>query len=160
MCYDFAMLDTPEILQTAALITAVIPLKIPKAEIRAAMGPGVSELMATVSAQGVAPAGRWFTHHHKIVPDIWDFEICVAVGTPVVASGRVIPGRWPSMRAVRTVYQGPYEGLGNAWGEFIKWIAANSHTTADELWESYLAGPDTISDPALFRTELTKRLTG
>ncbi len=151
------MLDTPRILQTAAQQTAVIPLKVPKADMRAVMGPGVKELFAAVAAQGVAPAGPWFTHHLEIVPDRWDFEIGVPVATPVVAAGRVRPGQQPSMKAVRAVYHGPYEGLGAAWGEFIAWIAANGYATTGELWESYLSGPE--SKPADFRTELTKRLT-
>jgi effector-binding domain-containing protein len=152
------MLDKPQIVQTTTQQTAVIPLTIPKADIRAVMGPGISELMATVAAQGITPVGPWFTHHLKIVPDIWDFEISVPIMTPVVATGRVKPSQWSSMKVVRTIYRGPYEGVGTAWGEFINWIAANGHSTTDELWESYVAGPDTISDPADFRTELTKRL--
>ena len=151
------MIDTPQILQTVTQHTALIPLTIPKAEMRSVMGPGVAEVFSTVAAQGVTPAGPWFTHHLRIVPDCWDFEIAVPVVTPIVAAGRVRPGEWPSMRAVRTVYRGPYEGLGAAWGEFMAWIAANGYMTTDELWERYLSGPE--SKPADLRTELTKGLT-
>lgn len=50
----------------------------------------------------------------------------------------------------------PYEGLGAAWGEFGAWIAAQGHTPAPDLWESYVTGPESSPDPATWRTELTQ----
>jgi hypothetical protein len=46
------MLDPPQITQTAAQLTAIIRLTIPREEIRKVMGPGIGELRATVAAQG------------------------------------------------------------------------------------------------------------
>ena len=123
------------------------------------MGPGIGELMAAIAAQGIAPAGPWFTHHLRMDPDIWDFEIGVPVSTPVVAAGRVKPSQWPAMKVARTVYHGPYEGLADAWPEFLDWIAANGHTPASDFYECYLAGPESSPDPANWRTEFTKQLT-
>ena len=154
------MIETPHIVQTSARLTAVIPLTIPKADIQAVMGPGVSELMATIAAQGVAPAGPWFTHHLKIDPEIWDFEISVPVASQVTAAGRVRPGVWPAMRVARTVYHGPYQGLGDGWGACMQWIAANGHTPAPDVWECYLVGPASEPDPANWRTELNRPLVG
>ncbi|HEY5706565.1 MAG TPA: GyrI-like domain-containing protein [Terrimicrobiaceae bacterium] len=152
------MLDTPQIIQITAQPTAIIRLTIPKDEIQAVMEPGLSELMAAIGAQGIAPAAPWFTHHLRIEPDIWDFEISVPVTKPVDAAGRVTPSHWPAMRAARTIYHGTYEGLGNAWREFMDWIALNGHTPAEDLWERYLVGPESGSNPATWRTELTKPL--
>jgi len=152
------MLDAPALIQTTLQRTAVIHLVIPKADMRAAIGPGIRELMSAIAAQGVRPIGPWFNHHLKIVPDIWDFEISVPVASPVVPMGRVAPSQWPSMKMARAVYHGPYEGLGNAWGEFMSWIAANGHAVSEGLWERYLAGPDSSPDPANWRTELSKQL--
>ena len=153
------MLDKPQITQTTAQLTAIIHLTIPRKEIRNVMGPGISELMAAIAAQGIAPAGPWFTHHLRMDPGIFDFEISVPVTTPVVATGRVKPGQLPAAKVARTVYHGPYEGLGEAWGEFDAWIAANGHTPASDLWECYVAGPESNPDPATWRTELNRPLT-
>ena len=153
------MLDKPRITQTATQLTAVIHLTIPREEIQNVMGPGISELMATIAAQGITPTGPWFSHHLKMAPDTWDFEISVPVSAPVVAAGRVRPSQWPAMKVARTVYQGPYEGLADAWGEFIDWITANGHTPAPDLYECYVAGPESSPDPANWRTEFTKPLT-
>src|SRR5260221_10393716 len=142
------MLDIPEITEAAAQLTAVIHLTIPRAEIRKVMGPGLGELRAAIAAQGVAPAGPWFTHHLRMDPDIFDFEICVPVTEPVTATGRVQPGQLPAARVARTVYRGPYEGLAAAWGEFDAWITANGYAPGPDLWECYVAGPESSPDPA------------
>lgn len=152
------MLETPRIIQTTTQLTAVIHLTIPKDEIQNVMGPGIGKLMATIAAQGIKPAGAWFDHHLKMADDSWDFEISVPVSAPVVAAGRVKPSQRPAMKVAQTVYHGPYEGLGEAWGEFLDWITANGHSPAQDLYQCYVAGPESSPDPANWRTELTKPL--
>ena len=153
------MLDKPQIVQTAVQLTAIIHLTIPREEIQNVMGPGLGELMAAVAAQGLAPSGPWFTHHLKMDPNTFDFEIGVPVNAPVAAAGRVKAGQLPAATVARTVYHGDYEGLGSAWGEFGDWITANGHTPGLDLWECYIAGPESNPDPATWRTELNRPLT-
>lgn len=152
------MIDTPQIAQTPAQLVARIHLTIPRSEMRSLMGPGISEAMAAVSDQGVGPTGPWFTHHLKMHPATFDFEICVPVRAPVAAVGRVVSGEIPAMMVARTVYEGPYEGLATAWREFHEWISANGHHPSPNLLECYLAGPDSNSGPARWRTELIQPL--
>jgi hypothetical protein len=85
---------------------------IPREEIQNVMGPGIRELMATIAAQGIAPAGPWFSHHVKMAPAIFDFEISVPVTAPVIATGRVRPSQWSATKVARTVHHGPYEDRG------------------------------------------------
>ena len=152
------MLETPRIIQTTPQATAVIHLIVPREEIQAVMHPGLGELMAAVAAQGMAPAGPWFTHHFKVPDATFDFEIGVPVASPVVAAGRMKPGQLPGTVVARTVYRGGYEGLAAAWGEFVAWIAANGYTPGTDLWECYVLGPEANSDPAAWRTELNRPL--
>ncbi len=152
------MLDSPQIAQVDSQLTAVIRLTIPQAEVRNVMGPGIREVRAAVAAQGVAPAGPWFTHHLRRPSDTFDFEVGVPVTMPVTATGRVRPSRLPAARVARAVYHGPYEGLGTAWGEFEAWIAASGHTPASNQWEHYAVGPESSSDSAAWRTELVRPL--
>jgi len=154
------MLDKPHITQSEVQLTAVIRLTVPRSEIRNVMQPGLAELMSTLAAQGIAPAGPWFSHHLKMDPDIFDFEISVPVTAPVAPSGRVQPSHLPSVRVARTVYHGPYEQLGNAWGEFMAWIEAEGHTSAENLWECYVTGPSDNPDPNSWCTELNSPLHG
>ncbi len=152
------MIDTPHITQSEPQTTAIIRFTIPRAEIRNVMGPGMAELKAAVAAQGITPAGPMFSHHHRMDPDTFDFEIGVPVTQPVAPAGRVEPGQLPAAKVARTVYRGPYEGLGTAWGEFSALLAANGHTPGPNLWELYVAGPESNPDPATWRTELNRPL--
>jgi effector-binding domain-containing protein len=152
------MLERPHVTQATAQLTAVIPLTIPRERIREVMGPGISEVMATLAAQGIAPAGPWLTYHRRMDPKVFDFEIAVPVGKRVAESGRVRPGELPAARVARAVHVGGYEGLGAAWGEFEAWIAANGHEPRGDMWERYVAGPESGPDPAKWRTELNRPL--
>lgn len=152
------MIDTPAIVETEAQLTAVIRFTIPKADIQKVMGPGMAELMAAVAAQGIAPTGPLFSHHLRMLPDSWDFEIGVPVSTPIKAAGRVEPGSLPKTAAARTVYHGPYDGLGEAWGKFCDWIAAEGLQPADDFLEYYERGPESGLDAPAYRTELVRPL--
>lgn len=152
------MLETPQIIHTTRLVSAVISITVLRERIREVMWPGLEELRATIAAQGIDVIGPWFTHHWRTDPEVFDFEICVPVAAPVVAVGRMKPSEWPAMRVARTVYSGPFEGLSDAWGEFGDWIDAGGYKRAADLWERYLVGPETSPDPANWRTELTRPL--
>ncbi len=152
------MLSAPQIIQTTAQTAAVIHLTVPRREMMAVFGPAVGELMAVLAAQGVEPVGAVFAHHIKMSPEIFDFELGVKVSAPVKATGRVKPGELPAAKVAHTVYSGPYEGLPTAWSEFDKWMKANGHEQAADLWELYSVGPQTTPDPAGWRTELNRPL--
>src|SRR4029453_15176133 len=107
------MLDRPQIVQTEGQSTAVIRLTIPRAEIQTVMGPAIAEVMAAVTAQGLAPAGPVFSHHLRMDPDTFDFEVGVPVKAPVSATGRVNASQLPAATVRRTVYHAPYEGRGS-----------------------------------------------
>jgi effector-binding domain-containing protein len=153
------MIDQPQITQAAAQPAAVIHFTIPREEIRNVMGPGIGELMAAVAAQGIAPAGPVFSHHFRMDPKVFDFEVGLPVTAPVAADGRVKPGELPAATVARTLYHGSYEGLGPAWQEFDAWITAEGHAPGPDLWECYVAGPESSANPADWRTELNRPLT-
>lgn len=152
------MLTTPDITHIDPEHTAVIRVTIPRKDIQTVMGPGIRELMAAIAAQGIAPTGPWFTHHLRMDPTVFDFEIGIPVAAPVTAAGRVTPSSRPAMRAARAVYQGAYEGLGPAWGKLDAWVTDTGHTPGRDLWECYVAGPDSSADPTDWRTELVRPL--
>jgi effector-binding domain-containing protein len=152
------VLDTPRVTRTTARQTAVIHLTIPREEIRKVMGPSLAELRAAVAAQGVAVDGPWFTHHLRMAPETFDFEIGLPVRTSVAAAGRVRAAWLPAATVARTVHHGPYEGLPAAWSEFGAWIAANGYTPGPDLWECYVVGPESNPDPTAWHTELTRPL--
>jgi hypothetical protein len=97
------MIENPHITQSAAQLAAVIRLTIAREEIRNVMGPGFGELMTALVEQGIEPTGPWFTHHLRMDPEVFDFEMCLPVATPVTPVGRVQPGQLPATKVARTV---------------------------------------------------------
>jgi effector-binding domain-containing protein len=152
------MIDEPKIVQTKAVRMAAIHITVPREKIREAMGPGYQELMETLKTQGVEPTGPWFTHHFKMQPDEFDFEIAAPVAAEVKPAGRVKPGELPAMRVAQTVYHGPYEGLPDSWMEFEAWITKNGHTIGPDIVEVYLVGPESGNDSSKWQTELSRPL--
>ena len=152
------MIDKPMVVACPEQLMACIHLTVPRSEIRAVMGPGLQEVKAALKAQGISASGPWFTHHLKMDPKVFDFEICMPVGTAVSPVGRVKPGRLPARKVARTVYHGGYEGLGDAWGEFSAWVKSGGHKPAPDLWEVYASGPEASADPSAWRTELNQPL--
>jgi uncharacterized protein YndB with AHSA1/START domain/effector-binding domain-containing protein len=153
-------IDEPVVTRTAPLLAATIHVTIPRSEIQTVMGPGLGEVMAAVQAQGIGPTGPWFTHHLKVDPATFDFEICVPVATPVTTVGRVVSRELPAITVAQTTYKGPYEKLGAAWAEFNDWIATSGHRPAPDFYESYPVGPESSTNSADWQTELRRPLLG
>ncbi|QLP98020.1 MAG: GyrI-like domain-containing protein [Rhodoblastus sp.] len=154
------MLTTPQIVTTQAQRAAVIRLSIARSEMMKTFGPAVAELRATLAAQGVRAAGPVFAHHLTMSDQRFDFQLGVVVDRAVTASGRVEPGGLPAAVVARAVYSGAYEGLSSAWGALMGWIKDAGREPAADLWEVYVVGPQTATDPADWRTELYRPLKG
>jgi hypothetical protein len=54
------VIDPLRIIQTTPQLTALIPITVPREDIRKVMGPGLAELKAAIAAQNVAVTGPWF----------------------------------------------------------------------------------------------------
>jgi effector-binding domain-containing protein len=152
------MISHPEVLDLAPQKVAKIAITCPSSEIMNVMGPGIQELHGALAAQGVAPTGPWFTHHLKTPGESFDFEICLPVDAEVKPEGRVVNGVIAGGPTARTTYTGGYEGLGNAWGQFIAWIKDQNLTPASDLWEVYAKGPETGPDSSQYQTQLNRPL--
>jgi effector-binding domain-containing protein len=152
------MIDTPQIVQADEQPAAVIHLVIPRAEIVESMDSAIAEVLSTLAAQGLSPAGPCFSFHMRRPTGTFDFEVGFPVDRPLNPAGRVKMGKLPAAKVARTVYRGGYEGLGAAWGEFCAWLDAEGLNPQDCLWERYVSGPESNPDPATWRTELNRPL--
>ena len=152
------MIDAPEIIYTTQKFFAFLPLRVPTKEIRTHMGPGISEVLAAVAAQGLQHDGAWFTHHNHPPDEFFDFRICVPVKTTFHPQGRVQAGELPATRVARTIYRGGYEGLGAGWGELMKWMIDNGLKYRADLWEAYLKDPSSGESTSQWQTELNRPL--
>lgn len=148
------MISTPEVILTPSIITAVIPLVIPGHDMPTYMDPAIQEILRSVQRQGIAIAGPMFSYHHRRPTDTFDFELGFPVAAAIQPEGRVINGRLPAVRVVRSVYQGPYDGLAQAWPALQAWVRKNGIGETGRFWESYLNNPEEVKDPKDYRTQL------
>lgn len=154
------MIENPHIVETQAQDAAVIHIAIPRDRMREEMPPAIREVMAAISAHGLSPQGPMFVHHLKLSSQDFDFEVGFPVSAPITPAGRVKPGVLPAAKVARTIYRGSYEGLYGAWDEFGKRLqsegilAREGLRSAETLWEVYVVGPETSSNPSDWQTEL------
>ena len=153
------MIEPAEIVSLPPQPAAVIPIRIPRPDMPKVMRPAIQELFAVLARQGVAPAGPVFAHHREITREFFDFEVGVPVGAPVAPDHRVQPGTRPGGLMARTVYQGPYEGLGAAWEAFDDWMVAEGYIPSANVVETYLRGPESGPDSSTWRTEFLRPVT-
>ena len=144
----------PEVIITKAQPTAVIHLVIPGRDMPKYMDPAVQEILKVLKDQGLTPSGPMFSYHHRRPADTFDFEIGFPVAKEIEPRGRVVNGSLPAEKVVRSVYQGPYEGLGPAWGELESWVREQGHAGSGRFWECYLSNPEEVKDQKTYRTEL------
>jgi effector-binding domain-containing protein len=152
------MLTPLTIVQTEAQTAAVIHITVARDKIQEVMGPAIMETMSAATAQCIGPIGPVFAHHFDMSPGIFNFEVGVPVSDPVTPVERVKQSELPAAKVARTIYTGPYEGLGDAWGEFTDLIEAQGLKCAPNLWECYLTDPTTTPNPADYQTELNHPL--
>jgi effector-binding domain-containing protein len=154
------MIDTPQMVQTQELPTAVIRFRIKRPEMMTVFGPAVQELLEVLKAQGIAPASAVFAYHHSMPPGEFDFEMGFVIDRAVKGSGRVVASTLPATKVARTIYRGGYEGLPGAWGEFTAWMTKEGVKQAESLWELYDKGPQTSPDPSKWETVLHRVVAG
>ena len=150
------MLTPLTVVHAEAQPAAVIHITCPRDEIQNVMGPAIAEVIAVARSQGVGPVGPVFSHHFDMQPGIFNFEVGVPVSSPVRPVARVKTGELPATKVARTIYTGPYEGLGDGWDEFTDQVEAAGHQRASNLWERYLTDPSAVSDDNQFQTELNR----
>jgi effector-binding domain-containing protein len=154
------MIETPRIVETEEMRAAVIHLTVPRSELPKVVPAAIDELVQVITGQGQSPQGPLFMHHVSMSDEAFDVEVGFPVETAIAPAGRVRPGKIPAAKVARTIYQGPYEGLYGAWDAFGKRLESDGVMErsrlrhAEALWERYLVGPETTSDPSRWRTEL------
>jgi effector-binding domain-containing protein len=148
------MITPPRIIAATPVPAAIIHLVIPGREMPKYMDPAIVEILQLLGEQGISPAGPLFSYHHRRPSDTFDFDIGFPVAQPIREGGRVVNGSLPGGQVVRSVYQGPYDGLSQAWTELQEWVRKEGLSESGRFYESYITNPDEVNDPAQYRTEL------
>ena len=149
-----SMITTPENITTTEQRTAAIHLVIPGRDMPKYMDPAIQEILKVLKDQNLEPDGPMFSYHHRRPSDTFDFELGFPVKETFKPVGRVVSGMLPGEKVIRSVYQGPYEQMGEAWTELQTWVRDRKLAETGRFWESYLNNPEEVKDPKEYRTEL------
>jgi effector-binding domain-containing protein len=153
-----ALLDSPTITTSTHQHIAFVHVVTPREDMPKVFGPAISEVIAALKKQGVAPNGPVFAHHLEMSSKAFDFNVGLPVAKPLAADGRVQPGVMAPRPVARARYQGDYAKLHAAWQELNEWMKGNHHAPAGDLWEVYVKGPEASADPTQWVTELNRPL--
>jgi effector-binding domain-containing protein len=134
---------------------AAVHAEVPMAGIRTLFDRGFAEVMRVAHAQGVAITGPPFGFYPRMPTDTVEVAVGFPVSAPVAPDGGVTPFELPGGRVVTGIHVGAYDRLEATYRELTAWAAAEGHSLAGHMWESYLTDPRAEPDPATWRTRIT-----
>jgi effector-binding domain-containing protein len=138
-----------------AQAAAVLRAEVPMAELRTVFDRGFGAVMGVTQAQGIAITGPPFGFYPRMPTDTVEVAVGFPVSAAITPDGEVVPFELPGGRVATGVHTGSYDTLETTYRELTEWAAAEGHTLADHMWESYLTDPREHPDPATWRTLIT-----
>ena len=154
-----AVSPTPDLVTVRPTTTAVVRGTVSVEEITDFFDRSFSVVAEALAAQGVSPTGPAFALYRGLPAEILDLEVGFPTGRAIEADGSVEVGELPGGQVARMVHAGSFDGLSEAWQRLGSWIAEQSLTPAESVWEVYLTEPSPEVDPAELRTELNWPIT-
>ena len=124
------------------------------AEMPGFIGQSYAKLFGRLGELGVAPRGMPFVIYHAFGPGVVDAEVCLPLAAVVADSGEMTSRVLPAATVARTVHFGPYDRLGDAYGELSEWIGDHGFEVAGVARERYLNEPGPDVTPADYLTEV------
>ena len=164
--------DGVRLLAAGAIPTAVVRAdNVPMATISSFFDSAFGKAFPALFAAGITPVAAAFALYTRITqgPEAEvDLEIGFPLERPLAESGdgepaevdgmRVVPSELPAGEIAVTSHLGSYDGLGEAWGEFMGEIGAMGRAPGIPFWEVYVTEPSPDTDPATLRTDLFCRV--
>lgn len=120
-------------------------------------------LFPALAGQGIAPVGPPFSLHTRMPTDTCDMEVGVPVNSPLpspvtVGDATFINAELPAGPAATVSHLGSYDGLSDAWGQFMAALVDAGRQPAFPFWEVYVSEPS--ADQASQRTDLWTAVSG
>lgn len=147
-------LTTQQIPTVVRLASEVAPDEMP-----AIFDGTFSELVPALQEHGIEIAGPAFSLYHRMPGATMTFEVGFPVAVPLdgeLEAGGITfyPSSMPATQIATVSHLGGYDGLGQAWGDLMKHIAADGRQPSLPFWEVYVTEPTPDGDPAALRTDL------
>jgi DNA-binding transcriptional MerR regulator len=136
----------------AAGISDVLDLALASVWYQGAIG----ELLATIAAQGVAPAGPpgGIYDGDLFARERGPATLFIPVDREVIPAGRVRTEVVPAAELAVIVHRGGHDGIDRSYGALAEHVASRALAVEGPTREYYLAGRHNSADPADWRTEI------
>ena len=144
---------TFEIRQTTVQPTVALKMTRPVSQIGPAMAEAFPKLYQAVVSAGMEPAGEPLARYFDFGEESTTFECAIPVPRAIAATGEIEPSTVGGGEAAFAVHVGPYDTIGETWGQLMAWIAAQGRTAAGPNWEVYVDDPGAVVADQL-KTEL------
>jgi effector-binding domain-containing protein len=141
-----------EVETDSAAISAVVE----RGEALAWFQGAIGEIYATLTAQGVPPAGP----AGSVIADglfsdeRGELTVFVPAGASIRPVGRVRPATIPAAELATIVHVGPWADLDRAYGSLATYVAEHALGVAGPIRERYLVGRQDTLDESAWRTEV------
>lgn len=137
--YHVELVDLPP--QQVAVVRGHVTV----ADIPGFLGAAFGEVMQTLSAEGLAPAGPPFG---RFVPagDGFDVEAGFPATGSVTPAGRVVSCELPGGPTAQVMHKGGYGEVAAAYEAAVEWVDEHRYAATAPPWETYLDGPD-VAEP-------------
>ena len=152
---ELEIIDAPEV----ATIVVKAP-DYPIADLPALFDSTFHALYPALDQRGIQPIGPPFSAYYRVPGDTADLEVgspvALAPSEEITADNGVVlmASTLPSGRVARISYVGGFDGLGEAWGSFMKAVEDSGNAPQFPFWEVYVSEPGPTVDPATLRTDL------
>jgi effector-binding domain-containing protein len=133
--------------------TAVVKVTTTTDKIGESMGEAIGKAFAAVGRAGAAPIGPVMTKYTAYSEESVSYETGVPVAAPFAGDGEVGAGEIGGCEAAVGMHVGPYDTIGQTYGQLQAWIESQGRTPSVVMWESYLDDPQT-TDASKLRTEV------
>jgi effector-binding domain-containing protein len=148
MRYEVATHEVPD----QALLS--IRARMKTAEMPGFIGQSYAKLYGRLDGLSVTTRGMPFVIYHAFGPGVVDAEVCLPLAAVVADSGEMTSRVLPAATVARTVHLGPYDRLGDAYGELSEWIGDHGFVVVGVARERYLNEPGPDVAPADYLTEI------
>jgi effector-binding domain-containing protein len=110
--------------------------------------------LSALAAEGLYPYGAPYGKYYGRVGSLLDVEAGFPVAATIEDAGGVRAGTLPGGRIVEADHHGSYDSLEDTYAAIERFCSDSALKPAPVMWERYLVGPDSESDPAKWLTRV------
>lgn len=170
-------MDTPyEIIEKAFGPVIEIEERVPIWKMAATFGRDFAEISDYIDRQGSSingmPYARYldidwerenrmgaFSQFFRMLTQKWHFQVGMPTASELAGEGALVSRQMLNRRYARTIYRGPYKGVGKTYKELTAWLKAQGLEASGESIEIYLNSPQEVAESEL-ETEIMIPLKG